>query len=71
MIVLKLFLCIFFSGILGLCLLMINPPQIAGVIAFAIIVGCIFRGLYLLQDIHKKISSVLPNKDKVQQDNSM
>ncbi len=71
MIVMKLFLCIVFSGILGLSLLMIIPPQIAGVIAFGIIVGSIFRGLYLLQDIHKKISSVLPNRDKVQQDDSL
>jgi len=71
MINMKLFLSIVLSGILGLCLLMISPPQIAGVIAFGIIVGSIFRGLYLLQDIQKKISSVLPNRDKVQQDNSL
>jgi hypothetical protein len=71
MINMKLFLSIVLSGILGLCLLMISTPQIAGVIAFGIIVGSIFRGLYLLQDIQKKISSVLPNRDKVQQDNSL
>jgi hypothetical protein len=67
MINMYLFLSIVLSAILGFCLLMISPPQIAGVIAFGIIVGIIFRGLYLLQDLHKRISSLLPTRDKDQQ----
>jgi hypothetical protein len=62
-----LFLSIVLNAVLGFFLLLIGPPQIAGVIAFGIIVGSIFRGLYLLTDIHKRISLAYPAKDKVQQ----
>ncbi|MDR7240487.1 hypothetical protein V7152_15070 [Neobacillus drentensis] len=58
-----LFLSIVLSGILGFFLLMIGPPQIAGVIAFGIIVGSIFRGLYLLNNINKLILKVSSNYD--------
>jgi hypothetical protein len=54
------------SVILGFVLLMMGP-HVAGIIAFGIVVGCLFRGLYLLNDIHKRILSISPNKDKVQE----
>ncbi|WP_462413663.1 hypothetical protein [Neobacillus sp. Marseille-QA0830] len=50
-----LFLSIVLSALLGFCLLLIGPPQIAGVIAFGIIVGSILRGLFLLNNINKTI----------------
>ncbi|WP_043932734.1 hypothetical protein [Bacillus sp. EB01] len=63
----SLFLSIVLSAILGFFLFTIGPPEIAGIIAFGIIVGSIFRGLYLLNDIHKRISLAYLAKDKVQQ----
>ncbi|BCB02566.1 hypothetical protein [Bacillus sp. KH172YL63] len=51
---------------LGFILCMMGP-LIGGIIAFGIIAGCLFRGLYLLNDIHKRISHQLPKEDKVQQ----
>lgn len=61
-----LLLSIVLSTILGFVLLTMGP-LIGGVIAFGIVVGCIFRGLYLLNDLHKSILSISPKKDKVQQ----
>ncbi|QUG41215.1 hypothetical protein KD050_18325 [Psychrobacillus sp. INOP01] len=57
-------LSIVLSTILGFVLLFFGT-YIAGVIAFGIIVGCLFRGLYLLNDIHKSLDSS-PKKNKVQ-----
>ena len=57
-----LLISIVLSAILGLILLMMGP--FGGVIAFGIVLGCLFRGLYLLKDIHSII--VPPKKDKVQ-----
>ncbi|REB07134.1 hypothetical protein DVB69_09770 [Sporosarcina sp. BI001-red] len=54
------------ATILGLLLLMIAGPLGGGILAFGIVVGCIFWGLYLLNDIHKKIFATSPKKDKVQ-----
>jgi O-antigen/teichoic acid export membrane protein len=59
-----LLLSIILSGILGYILLMMGP-LVGGIVAFAIVVGCIFRGLYLLHDIHKRM--LAPKKDKVQE----
>jgi large-conductance mechanosensitive channel len=59
-----LLLSIVLSGLLGAFLLMFGPV-FGGVIAFAIIVGCLFRGIYLLNDLHQRISKIAPKKDKV------
>lgn len=47
---------IIFSAILGFILLMMGPV-VGGIVAFGIVVGCMFRGLYLLNDIHKRMES--------------
>lgn len=60
----KLFLSIISSSILGYILLLMGP--VGGIVAFGIVVGCIFRGLYLLNDIHKRISTITLKEDKVQ-----
>ena len=61
-----LLLSIVLSAILGYVLLMMGP-LVGGIAAFGIVVGCIFRGLYLLNDIHKRILTISPKKDKVQE----
>jgi hypothetical protein len=61
-----LLLAIFLSVLLGYALLMMGP-LFGGILAFAIVAGSIFRGLYLLNDIHKKISSEIPAKDKAKE----
>ncbi|KAA0542746.1 hypothetical protein FZW96_21245 [Bacillus sp. BGMRC 2118] len=60
-----LLLSIILSAILGYILLMMGP-LVGGIVAFGIIVGCIFRGLYLINDIHKRISNAFPHEDRVQ-----
>ncbi|MCZ8534076.1 hypothetical protein [Psychrobacillus psychrodurans] len=57
-------LSIVLSTILGVFLVSLGT-YIAGFIAFGIIVGCLFRGMYLLNDIRKILDSS-PKKDKVQ-----
>jgi predicted membrane protein len=61
-----LIMSIIFSAILAFALLMMGP-LVGGILAFAIIAGCIFRGLYLLRNIHKKISTLVPDKDKARE----
>lgn len=61
-----LLLSIIISVVLGYVLLMMGP-LVGGLIAFGIIAGCLFRGLYLLHDIHKMISIKSSKKDKVQE----
>jgi large-conductance mechanosensitive channel len=61
-----LLLSIVLSTILGFVLFWFDP-FIARLIAFGIIAGCIFRGLYLLNDIHRRITAITPNQDKVQE----
>lgn len=39
---------------------------LAGIIAFGIVVGCLFRGLYLLNEIRNGLE-ISPKKDKVQE----
>lgn len=58
-----LLLSILLSMILAVILMMMGP-LVGGIIAFGIIAGCIFRGLYLLNDIHKRM---VPKKDKVKE----
>lgn len=60
-----LLLSIILSTVLG-CIILMMGPIVGGIVAFGIIVGCIFRGLYLLSDIHKRISNLSPEEDKVQ-----
>ncbi len=58
----KLFLSILFSTLLCVVLTFIHP--IIAAFTFAgIVLGCLFRGLYLLYEIHEQI---VPKKDKVQ-----
>lgn len=58
-------LSIVLSSILGFVLLMIEPI-FGGIIAFGIVLGCIVRGLYLINDLHKRISEKYPKEDKSQ-----
>jgi hypothetical protein len=58
---------IFSCGILGLALFSIMDPFLAGIIIFSIVAGCLFRGLYLLVDIHKRLATIVPKRDKVQE----
>ncbi|MEH6937256.1 hypothetical protein V7056_05235 [Bacillus sp. JJ664] len=60
----KLFLSIVLATILGYLLLMMGP-LVGGLIAFGIVVGCLFRGLYLLNDLSNRLSKLAPKSDKV------
>lgn len=59
-----LFLSMLLAGALGIILFMFGTIA-AGVIAFGIIGGCIFRGVFLLEKINKKLTILVPDKDKV------
>ncbi|MGM0837264.1 MAG: hypothetical protein ACQEV7_14000 [Bacillota bacterium] len=59
-------LSIILSIILGFLLLMMGP-LVGGFLAFGIIAGCIFRGLYLLNDLHKRLSKDNPKPDQVKE----
>jgi uncharacterized membrane protein YczE len=59
-----LIMSIILSAILAFALLMMGP-LVGGILAFAIMAGSIFR--YLLSDIHKKVSTLVPNKDKARE----
>lgn len=61
-----LILSIFLASILGL-VLFISGPWIGGILAFGIIAGCLFRGLYLVSDIHKRITKEMPGADKARE----
>lgn len=61
----NLLLSMVLSALLGFVLFMMGP-LVGGIIAFGIVVGCIFRGLYLLTEIHKKMSSISPSKNRVE-----
>jgi hypothetical protein len=50
--------------ILGYILLMLGPLA-GGVIAFGLVMGTLFRGLYVLNDIHKRLKDLAPGKDRV------
>ncbi|MFC4323309.1 hypothetical protein [Litchfieldia salsa] len=60
-----LLISIILSAILGFVLLMMGP-LVGGIVAFGIVVGCILRGLYLLNDLHKRISNISAKEDIVQ-----
>ena len=61
-----LFLSMILSGILGLALMMIDPV-IGGIIAFAIVLGCIIRLLFLVQNIYTRLSKIMPKEDRVEE----
>lgn len=60
----KLFLSIVLATILGYLLLMMGP-LVGGIIGFGIVVGFLFRGLYLLNDLSNRLSKIVPKSDKV------
>ncbi|WP_088071510.1 hypothetical protein [Gottfriedia luciferensis] len=62
----KLFLSIVLATILSYLLLMMGP-LVGGIIALGIVLGCLFRGLYLLNEISKRLSIVAPKTDKVKE----
>jgi len=55
---------IILSAILGYLLLMMGP-FIGGILAFAIVVGALFKGLFLLNDIKKKLSVLIPEAEEI------
>ncbi|MFL8937306.1 hypothetical protein ACKA06_10950 [Rossellomorea oryzaecorticis] len=61
-----LILSIFLASLLGL-ILFVTGPWFGGVLAFGIIAGSLFRGLYLLNDIHKRVSKEMPKPDKARE----
>ncbi|WP_404460789.1 hypothetical protein [Sutcliffiella horikoshii] len=61
-----LLLSIILTIILGGVLLMMGPVA-GGLLAFAIITGTLFRGLYLLNDIHKRLTKDEPKPDPVKE----
>ncbi|RSD28708.1 hypothetical protein [Mesobacillus subterraneus] len=56
-----LLLSIILSIVLGYFLLIMGPLA-GGVIAFGIIAGCLFRGVFLLNSLHKKLSRLMLGK---------
>ncbi|MBS8266333.1 hypothetical protein DYI25_18075 [Mesobacillus boroniphilus] len=61
-----LFLSILLSVVLGYFLLAMGPI-FGGIVAFGIIAGCLFRGVYLLNDIRKRIAVISPDVKEVQE----
>ncbi|MCM3618411.1 hypothetical protein M3936_12545 [Sutcliffiella horikoshii] len=61
-----LLLSIILSIILGYALLMMGP-LVGGLLAFGIVAGTLFRGLYLLNEIHKRITKDEPKPDAVKE----
>ncbi|MFS0863056.1 hypothetical protein [Fredinandcohnia sp. 179-A 10B2 NHS] len=59
-----LLLAIVLATIVGYLLLMLGP-WFGGVLAFGIVVGCLIKGLYLLQDISKRLEKIAPRDDRV------
>jgi hypothetical protein len=55
-----LFLAILLSMVLGYFLLVIGPI-FGGVIAFGVIAGSLFRAVYLLNDIRKRLAVMSPD----------
>ncbi|WLR54737.1 hypothetical protein LC048_20385 [Mesobacillus subterraneus] len=61
-----LFLSILLSVILGY-LLFAMGPIVGGIAAFGIIAGSLFRGIYLLNDIRKRLACDSPVEKEVQE----
>jgi large-conductance mechanosensitive channel len=62
----KLVVSIVLAMILGLVLIMLGP-FVGGVIAFGVVAGGLFRGIYLLNNISKRLDHVVPKSDKVKE----
>ncbi|WP_433748054.1 hypothetical protein [Falsibacillus pallidus] len=60
----NLLVSIIFSTILG-CILLLVSPVYGGLIAFGIVAGCLFRGLFLLNEINKKLTKSSRKTDYV------
>lgn len=54
-------------GTLLAAILFLLGPVVGGIIGSGIVLGILFRGLYLLQDIHRRISETNPKRDKVEE----
>jgi hypothetical protein len=63
---LYLLMSILLACIVGFGLLM-TGSLVGGVLAFGILAGCLFRGLYLLNDIHQRLSKDIPKPDKAKE----
>ncbi|MBT2692781.1 hypothetical protein [Bacillus sp. ISL-55] len=61
-----LFLSLLLSVILGY-LLFVMGPIVGGILAFGIIAGSLFRGIYLLNDVRKRLAAISPEVGKVQE----
>ncbi|WP_194840881.1 hypothetical protein [Filobacillus milosensis] len=58
---------LFLSILLGCALaflLLLTGPLFGGIVAFGIVAGCLFRGLYLLNSLHNKMDRLLPEPEK-------
>jgi hypothetical protein len=55
---------IILSMILGY-FLFIMGPLVGGIIAFGIVVGCLFKALSFLNDIKKKLAVLVPKADEI------
>lgn len=62
-----LLLSILAFGILGTALFIMFDLLIAGIIVISVLGGCMIRALYLLTDIHKKISKLVPKQSKAEE----
>jgi hypothetical protein len=65
-VVMYLFLSILLSVILGYLLFAVGPI-IGGILAFGIIAGSLFRGIYLLNDVRKRIAAISPKVGEVRE----
>lgn len=61
-----LFLSILLSMVLGYFLFAIGPI-VGGIVAFGVIAGSLFRGIYLLNDIRKRMAVHSPESKAVQE----
>lgn len=59
-------LSIILSIMLGYLLLMMGP-LIGGLLAFGIIAGSLFRGVYLLNEVYKRLTKDEPKPDPVKE----
>jgi len=58
-------ICIFIAIILGY-LFLITGPLVGGLLTFGLVVGLLFRAVYLLNQINQKLTDIDPMKTKVQ-----
>ncbi|PFG13085.1 hypothetical protein [Bacillus sp. es.036] len=61
-----LLLAIVLAMILGFILIMLGP-LVGGIVAFGLVAGCLFRGVYLLHDMHRRISRITPKPDRAKE----